>query len=170
MSAIDLVLDRIARVLLAIAGVALVVMMLVVMFDVIVRNLSDLIPALQDLKYYGTIEIVRYLFLLSMAGAMPWGVEKSQVIVELFTQKLSAAAQARVDAFFMLGYFVLGAFMAYSLFVAGTHAYVTGETTPDLLIPLGPIRYMTAFCMAVMALRALAATVRGLTKGNTHVA
>ncbi|GAA5233739.1 TRAP transporter small permease [Verticiella sediminum] len=170
MKAIDLVLERIARVLLALAGVALIAMMFVVMFDVLVRNLSGIIPALQDLKYYGTIEIVRYLFLFAMAGTMPWGVEKSQVVVELFTQRFSASAQARIDAFFLLGYFLLGSFMAYSLFIAGTHAYVTGETTPDLLIPLGPIRYATAFCMGLMALRALLAAIRGMSRGAAHVA
>lgn len=163
-------LNRIARALLAISGLALVAMMFVVIFDVLVRNLSVVLPFLNNVSYYGTIEVVRYLFLLAMAGAMPWGVEKSQVIVELFTQRLSASARGRIDAFFLLGFAVLGALMAYSLFVAGSHAFVTGETTPDLQIPIGPIRYATGACMALMALRALVEGCLGLKHGVAHAA
>lgn len=170
MSWIQHCLDRMARALLAISGLALVAMMLVVIFDVLVRNLSVVLPFLQNVTYYGTIEIVRYLFLLAMAGAMPWGVEKSQVVVELFTQRLSVAARARIDSAFLLGFAVLGALMAYSLVVAGSHAFVTGETTPDLRIPIGPIRYATGFCMGLMALRALVVGIQGLRKGELHVA
>ncbi|MBU4611408.1 TRAP transporter small permease [Achromobacter sp. GG226] len=170
MGAIQYSLNRIARVLLAISGLALVAMMFVVIFDVIVRNLSVVLPFLNEITYYGTIEIVRYLFLLAMAGAMPWGVEKSQVIVELFTQRLSDTAKVRVDAFFLLGFAALGALMAYSLFVAGSHAFVTGETTPDLQIPIGPIRYATGACMALMALRALVEGLLGLKQGVWHAA
>lgn len=170
MSAIEYCLDRLARTLLAVSGLALVAMMLVVIFDVLVRNLTSVLPFLQNVSYYGTIEVVRYLFLLAMAGAMPWGVEKSQVVVELFTQRLSVRARARIDAVFLLGFAVLGALMAYSLFAAGSHAFVTGETTPDLGIPIGLIRYATGFCMALMALRALVVGIQGLRTGEWHVA
>ncbi len=168
MGLIQDVLNRLARVLLAISGVALVSMMFVVMFDVIVRNLGVVIPVFQEIKYYGAIEVVRYLFLLAMAGAMPWGVEKSQVIVELFTQRMAPHARARLDSVFLLGFAVFGALMAYSLFGAGAHALTTGETTPDLLLPIAPIRYATGCCMALMALRAAVEGIQGLRTGVLH--
>jgi len=169
MAGIQRVLDTLAHWLLVLAGCALIGMMLVTMFDVVVRNLGTVVPSLQNLNYYGTIEIVRYLFLLAMAGAMPWGVEKSQVIVELFTQRLAPAARARIDALFLLGFAAFGAMLAYSLFVSGLHAAASGETTPDLLIPMGPIKYGAAFCMALMALRALVVALAGGYKGDAHV-
>lgn len=168
MHAVLKVLDALARVLLGIAGVALIFMMSVTLFDVIVRNLGRWFDAVHDISYTGTIELVRYSFLLAMAGAMPWGVEKSQVIVELFTQNLDPAWRARVDAFFMLGFGVLGVLIAYGLFSSGMQAIVSGETTADLRIPMAPIEFGAAFCMALMALRAFLVGAIGLRTGEPH--
>lgn len=170
MAVVQKALDALARILLGLAGVALVCMMFVTIFDVVVRNLGAWIPALQEVNYVGTIELVRYLFLLAMAGAMPWGVEKSQVIVELFTQNMAAGTQARIDALFMLGFGVFGALLAYSLLNSGVHALGSGETTQDLRIPMGPIKFGAAFCMALMSLRALLVALAALRKGEPHVA
>lgn len=170
MVVIQRILDALARALLYVAGVALVCMMLVTIFDVIVRNFGDVFPALENVQYYGIIELVRYLFLLSMAGAMPWWVEKSQVVVELFTQKLSAPARARIDAFFLLGFAVFGGLLAYSLSASGAQALVTGETTADLRIPLSFVKYATAFCMGLMAVRALVIALVSIRKGEFDVA
>lgn len=163
-------LDALARLLLGLAGVALVCMMLVTILDVLVRNLGVWVPALQEINYVGTIELVRYLFLLAMAGAMPWGVEKSQVIVELFSQNLKPSIRLRVDACYMLGFAVFGALLAYSLCNSGLHAIGSGEVTPDLRIPMAPIRFGAAFCMGLMALRALLVGLHGLRTGEPYVA
>jgi len=169
MHAVLKVLDWLARMLLVIAGIALVFMMGVTLFDVIVRNLGRWIDAVQEISYTGTIELVRYSFLLAMAGAMPWGVEKSQVVVELFTQNLPEAWRARVDAFFMVGFGVLGVLIAYGLFNSGMQAIGSGETTSDLRIPMAPIEFGASFCMALMALRAFLVGIIGLRTGEPHV-
>lgn len=163
-------LNALARALLVVAGVALVAMMCVTIFDVLLRNFGNYFDALRDVRFYGSIEMVRYLFLVAMAGTMPWGVEKSQVVVELFTQKLPESTRQRIDAFFLLGFTVFGAAMAYSLFQAGVHAVATGETTPDLGLPLSWTRYVASFCMALMAVRALCLGIQGLRQGDLHVA
>ena len=163
-------LDAIVRALLGLAGVALVAMMFVTIVDVLIRNFGEYIPAVRDIRLYGIIEVVRYLFLVSIAGTMPWGVEKSQVIVELFTQKLPDAARARIDAFFLLGFTVFGGLMAYALVVSGMGSITSHETTPDLGLPLSWIRFFAAFCMGLMALRALVIGIQGLRRGDLHVA
>lgn len=163
-------LDAVVRLLLWLAGVALVAMMFVTIVDVVIRNFGEYIPVFREIRLYGILEVVRYLFLVSMAGTMPWGVEKSQVIVELFTQKLSNTARARIDSFFLLGFTVFGGFMAYALVLSGVHAINANETTPDLGLPMSWIRFFAAFCMGLMALRALLIGIQGLRRGELHVA
>ncbi len=167
---IQRILDALARALLVLAGIALVAMMFVTIIDVVVRNFGELIPFLTEVRFYGAIELVRYLFLLAMAGAMPWWIEKSQVIVELFTQKVPAKLRARIDALWLIGFALLGALLAYSLSVSAANALITGETTADLFIPMAPIRYGAAFCMGLMAARAIVVAVTGLVKGELDVA
>lgn len=170
MAAILNVLNTLARALLVVAGVALVGMMFVTIFDVLLRNFGNNFDALRDFRFYGSIEMVRYLFLVAMAGTMPWGVEKSQVVVELFTQKLSESTRCRIDSFFLLGFTVFGAALAYSLWGSATHSWTTGETTPDLGLPLAWPRYIAALCMGLMALRALFLSIQGMRRGELNVA
>ncbi len=169
-SVIQRILDALARILLALAGTALVCMMFVTIIDVIVRNFGSVIPFLKEVRFIGAIELVRYLFLLATAGSMPWWVEKSQVIVELFTQKLPPQVRARIDALWLFGFAVLGALLCYSLSVSAGHAIATGETSADLYIPLWFIRAGAAFCMGLMAVRAFFVALVGLRKGELNVA
>ncbi len=170
MTSILRVLDALARALLAVAGVALVGMMVVTIVDIVLRNFGDFIPGLDSIRLYGMLEVIRYLFLIAMAGAMPWGVEKSQVIVELFTQKLKASVRARIDSLFLIGFAVFGTAMLYALVLSGLSAMASGQTTPDLEIPMSWVRFFTAFCMGLMAVRALFVGLQGLMKGELHVA
>lgn len=170
MAALMNVLNALARALLVVAGVALVCMMFVTIFDVLLRNFGNNFDALRDFRFYGSIEIVRYLFLVAMAGTMPWGVEKSQVVVELFTQRLSEAARCRIDSFFLLGFTVFGGALAYALWMGAVHSWSTGETTPDLGLPLAWPRYIASVCMGLMALRALFLGIQGIRRGELNVA
>lgn len=169
MTALMNVLNALSRALLVVAGLALVAMMCVTIVDVLLRNFGNYFDALRDVRFYGSIEMVRYLFLVAMAGTMPWGVEKSQVIVELFTQNWPESVRNRIDAFFLLGFTVLGAAMAWSLLQAGMHAVTNNETTPDLGMPVSWSRYVAAFCMALMAVRALFLGIHGIRKGELNV-
>ncbi len=170
MTAILRVLDNLARVLLGLAGLALVAMMVVVIIDIVLRNFGNYIPGVSSIRLYGMLEAIRYLFLIAMAGAMPWGVEKSQVIVELFTQKLSAPVLARIDSFFLLGFAAFGAALTYALILSGLSAMASGQTTPDLQIPMSWVRFFTAFCMALLTVRAFFVGLRGIILGKLHVA
>lgn len=153
---------------LAIAGVALLAMMAVTVADVALRFLFQMTDGASALTFVGSVELVKYLLLGALLGAMAGHVEKSQVVVEVFTQKLGAALKARIAGLNLLVFAVLGAVLAWGIHEAARDAAEFGEVTQDLAMPIALIYEAAAALLVIFAARSLIHGVHSLVTGVEH--
>ena len=172
MQALLMVSRQLARVCLLVAGLALLTMMAVTIVDVLLRLAFRLTGGTLNWSVVGSVELVRYLMLLSLLAAMAASVERSQVVVEAFSHGLSPTFKERLGGVFLVGFVVLGSVMAVGLWQEAGIASQRGQVTQDLRIPMAPIYQMGAVLCALLALRSLVHAVLGALfatdGGGTH--
>lgn len=164
-----LTLSRVlGRITLAIAGIALLAIMLVTVLDVILRCLFNLTRGASEWTLGGSMEMVKYLLLVMLLSAMAAHVERSQVVVEVFTQKLGATTCARIAGFCLLLFAVVGIVLMSGLVEAAASAAEFGEMTQDLAVPMAPIYLFAAVLFVIFSLRSGIHGLEGLIKGVSH--
>jgi TRAP-type C4-dicarboxylate transport system permease small subunit len=137
------------------AGFVLVSMMFITLADVITRAVFNFTDGSVDLTFVGGIELIKFGLLFAILLTLPHSVAKSQVIVDLFTEKMNQRLKIYLEAFYNLGFALLGAGMSVRFFEAIESAYLTRETTQDLQIPLQYIYVGVVIATALLAVRAL---------------
>lgn len=147
--------NRAAHIAHLAAGFILVSMMFITLADVITRAMFNFTDGSIDLTFVGGIELIKFGLLFAILLTMPHSVAKSQVIVDLFTEKMNQRLKIYLEAFYNLGFALLGAGMSVRFFEAIESAALTGETTQDLQIPLEYIYIGVVVATALLALRAL---------------
>jgi TRAP-type C4-dicarboxylate transport system permease small subunit len=76
-------------------GFFLIAMMVITLFDVFTRGLFTMTNGAVDWTILGGIEMVKYSLLFTVLFILPHSVSRSQVIVDLFTERLSSKAKKR---------------------------------------------------------------------------
>lgn len=109
-----------------------------------------------DTPIIGTLEFVTYVYMVACIFLPLPHVQsdRSLIIVELFTQKLSAQAIARLDA---MGTLLTAAYIGLIAWWGGVQAIgktAIGETVDATYfeLPVWPMRWVLVACCAVMAL------------------
>lgn len=138
-----------------IGGVSLLALLMVTIVDVGLRFLSDLTRGAISLSVAGSVELVSYLLLFALLAAMAASVEKSQVVVEVFTHRLDGLLKTRIHGVYLVGFAVMGLILCTGLIDSGRGALAHGEVTQDLRISMGPIYFFAAFLSALLSLRSL---------------
>lgn len=146
--------------------IALLAMVLVTMTDVITRFLFSVTGGSFTYTVKGSVELVSYLMLFALTCALTAYLEKSQIVVDVFTHRLSKVWQARVMGVCLLGYVVVGVCLCLGMLSDSHDAAEYGETTMDLGIPMGPIYAVSAVIFAVFTLRAFVMSLYLLTGGE----
>lgn len=154
------ILGRILYGMHVLSGVILVLMMFVTLADVISRALFNMTKGSLDITFIGGVELIKYGLLLMVLFALPYSVGRSQVIVDLFTESISARKKAILEGVYMLGFMLMGAGMSYRFFHAIREADMSGGTTQDLLIPLSYIYGLSSFSTGMLAIAALTISLR----------
>ncbi|SIS69996.1 TRAP transporter small permease subunit [Neptunomonas antarctica] len=154
--------DRLSHGMHVISGIILVSMMFVTLADVLARLLFDVTDGGIDLTFIGGVELIKYGLLMMVLFALPYSIGRSQVIVDLFTEKFSARMKAVLEGTYMLGFVALGGGMSYRFIHAVGQSQMTGETTQDLLIPLYYLYAVSAFATAMLCIAALLISLRCL--------
>ncbi len=157
---------RLARVLHILSGFLLVAMILVVLLDVASRSLFGASGGELDVTFPGGVELVSFGLLFMVLFALPYSVDRGQVIVDLFTERMPERAKAVLSAVYTLGFALLGFAMAIRFYEAIGGALASGETSQDLIIPLYYIYALAAFATAALGLRALLVALRGIFGGG----
>ena len=155
---VDLVTQAFGKLTLAmhyIAGTVLVSMMFITLADVISRAIFGMTEGAVDFTFIGGIELTKYGLLTVVLFSLPHAVGRSQVIVDLFTEKWSNRVKNLVEAFYMFGFTLIGSGMSYRFYHAIEYANDSGETTQDLFIPLSYLYGLSAFATSVLAIAAL---------------
>ena len=103
----------------------------------------------------GSVEIVSYFMLFALLAAFAAFVERSQINVDVFTQKMPKSIKGYMMGVFMLGFFIIGIVFAWGLFESAVDAIEFGKVTQDLRVSMMPIYLVSAFLSALLAIRSL---------------
>lgn len=129
----------------AVAGVVLIVMVLVTLFDVILRNFGHPIT--------GSMEIIQYGGALVFGFSVPYATFlKAQVQVDLVTEKLKPKVQKTVTILTRLAGLFLFLFICYNFFMYGLDVMKTGELSPSFKIPYYPIVFSLSLSFLLQSL------------------
>jgi TRAP-type C4-dicarboxylate transport system permease small subunit len=150
MKVIAQIIERITHGMHLLGGMFLITMMVITLFDVFTRGLFSMTDGAVDLTILGGIELVKYSLLFTVLFILPHSVSRSQVIVDLFTERLQARTKKVLEAVYILCFGLMGIGMSYSFYHLVDEAAMSYETTQDLLIPL--TYFYAAACFATFML------------------
>ena len=145
----------ISRLCQLIGGISLIIIVLTTMLDVIARYIFKLTGGEFGFTVKGSVEIVSYFMLFALLAAFAAFVERSQIIVDVFTQKIPKSIKGYMMGVFMLGFFIIGIVFAWGLFESAVDAIEFGKVTQDLRVSMMPIYLVSAFLSALLAIRSL---------------
>jgi TRAP-type C4-dicarboxylate transport system permease small subunit len=143
--------------LYVIAGIVLACMIILTLFDVILRNFGHPIT--------GSMEFIQYGGCIVFAFSIPYGTLLGcQVVVDIITEKLSPGNKRIIDVITRCVGIIIFLFIAYNFFVYGIEVRHSGERTASFKIPYYPFSFALSFSFLLQGLtvfRDLIKTVKG---------
>jgi TRAP-type transport system small permease protein len=138
MKRFDAVITNIDKSLYVIAGGVLACMILLTLFDVILRNFGHPIT--------GSMEFIQYGGSIVFGFSIPYGtLLGAQVIVDIATEKLNPRNKRIVEVITRCIGIMIFLFVAYNFVVYGMDAKRTGERTASFKIPYYPFAFALSF-------------------------
>ena len=126
------------KLLYVIAGVVLSCMILLTLFDVILRNFGHPIT--------GSMEFIQYGGAIVFGFSIPYGTMLgAQVIVDIITEKLGPRKKRIIKVLTRCVGILLFLFIAYNFLVYGIDVQKTGERTASFKIPYYPFAFALSF-------------------------
>ena len=120
--------------LYVVAGVVLACMIILTLFDVILRNFGHPIT--------GSMEFIQYGGAIVFGFSIPYGTMLgAQVIVDIITEKLSPGKKRMINVITRCIGIAIFLFVAYNCFVYGIDVRKTGERTASFKIPYYPFAF-----------------------------
>jgi TRAP-type C4-dicarboxylate transport system permease small subunit len=120
--------------LYVIAGVVLACMIILTLFDVILRNFGHPIT--------GSMEFIQYGGAIVFGFSIPYGTMLgAQVIVDIITEKLSPRRRRTINIITRCIGIAIFLFVAYNFFIYGIDVQKTGERTASFKIPYYPFAF-----------------------------
>jgi TRAP-type C4-dicarboxylate transport system permease small subunit len=140
-----------------IAGSVLACMIILTLFDVILRNFGHPIT--------GSMEFIQYGGCIVFAFSIPYGTLLGcQIVVDIITEKLSPGKKRIIDIITRCVGIIIFLFIAYNFFVYGIEVRHSGERTASFKIPYYPFSFALSFSFLLQGLtvfRDLIKTVKG---------
>ena len=131
-------ISNINKSLYVIAGSVLACMIILTVFDVILRNFGHPIT--------GSMEFIQYGGAIVFGFSIPYGTMLgAQVIVDLITEKLSPRKKRMINVITRCVGIVIFLFVAYNFFIYGIDVQKTGERTASFKIPYYPFAFALSF-------------------------
>ncbi|MCS4533255.1 TRAP transporter small permease [Neisseria montereyensis] len=143
-----------------IGSLCIVISVLATAVGVTTRYLFKLTNGEFGFVMQGGVEIVSYCMLFSLLAAFAAYIERAQIIVDLFTQKMPKSVKGFLMAIFLLGFAVIGAIFAWGLYESAVEAHEVGTFTQDLRISFTPIYSFAAFLSGLLAIRSLIESIK----------
>lgn len=168
MSAMISLSTLISRVCQFFGGISLVIIVLVTILDVVARYIFKLTGGEIGFTVKGSVEIVSYFMLFALLAAFAAYVERSQIIVDVFTQKMSKAVKGYMMGVFMMGFFLLGLVFAWGLYESAIDAMEFGKVTQDLRISMMPIYLISSVLSILLAIRSLIESINIFKTGEFY--
>ncbi len=124
--------------LYVIAGIVLACMILLTLFDVVLRNFGHPIT--------GSMEFIQYGGAIVFGFSIPYGTMRgAQVIVDVITEKLGPRKKRIINVVTRCVGILLFLFVAYNFFAYGMDVQKTGERTASFKIPYYPFAFALSF-------------------------
>lgn len=143
--------------LYVVAGVVLACMIILTLFDVILRNFGHPIT--------GSMEFIQYGGAIVFGFSIPYGTMLgAQVIVDIITEKLSPGKKRMINVITRCIGIAIFLFVAYNCFVYGIDVRKTGERTASFKIPYYPFAFalsLSFFLQSFTILGDLIKTAKG---------
>ncbi len=147
--------NLISRLCQFIGGISLIVIVLATIIDVATRYIFKITGGELGFTMKGSVEIVSYFMLFALLAAFAAYVERSQIIVDVFTQKMPQSIKAYMMGGFMMGFFVIGLVFTWGLYESAFDALKYGKVTQDLRVSMMPIYLFSAFLSFLLAIRSI---------------
>ena len=137
----------------ALAGIAVVIMMLLTCADVILRLFRRPVP--------GTYEIIGFLGTVVIAFSLAYtSLEKGHIAVEIFAEKLPRKIKAGVDTFTAVIGAALFSLITWQSLVYAVDLKHSGEVSVTLTMPIYPFIYGIAAGSGLLCLVLLVESMR----------
>ena len=131
--------------LYVIAGIVLACMIILTLFDVVLRNFGHPIT--------GSMEFIQYGGAIVFGFSIPYGTMLgAQVIVDIATEKLSPRNKRVVHIITRCIGILIFLFIAYNCSIYGLDARRTGERTASFKIPYYPFSFALSFTFLLQSL------------------
>jgi len=132
------VIANIDKSLYVIAGGVLACMIILTLFDVVLRNFGHPIT--------GSMEFIQYGGAIVFGFSIPYGtLLGAQVIVDILTEKLSPEKKRTIDVITRCVGILIFLFVAYNFLTYGIDVRKTGERTASFKIPYYPFAFALSF-------------------------
>jgi TRAP-type C4-dicarboxylate transport system permease small subunit len=139
------VITNIDKSLYVIAGSVLACMILLTLFDVILRNFGHPIT--------GSMEIIQYGGCIVFGFSIPYGTMLgAQIIVDIITEKLSPGKKRMINVITRCAGILIFLFVAYNFYAYGIDVKQTGERTASFKIPYYPFAFALSFTFFLQSL------------------
>jgi TRAP-type C4-dicarboxylate transport system permease small subunit len=153
MSRISREINRVSAGFNALAGAAVVIMMLLTCADVVLRLLRHPIP--------GTYELVGFLGTVIISFSLAYtSIEKGHIAVEIIVEKFSRRVQVGIEAVTSLIGAALFALIAWQSMAYAADMRLSGEVSVTLTMPIYPFIYGIAVGSALLVLVLLLDSLR----------
>ncbi len=136
-----------------IGGLSLVFTIIITITDVVTRYFFKITGGSFGFVVKGSVELVSYLMLFALLSAFAGYVERSQIIVDVFTQKLNHTAKVYLMGFFMMIFTVVAVFFVMGFYELMHNAIEYGNVTQDLRISMTPIFAFSCFLSVLLVIR-----------------
>ena len=150
-------ISNINKSLYVIAGSVLACMIILTVFDVILRNFGHPIT--------GSMEFIQYGGAIVFGFSIPYGTMLgAQVIVDIITEKLSPGKKRMINVVTRCVGIIIFLFVAYNFFVYGIDVHKTGERTASFKVPYYPFAFALSLSFLLQSFtvfRDLIKTVKG---------
>jgi TRAP-type C4-dicarboxylate transport system permease small subunit len=153
-------ISNINKSLYVIAGSVLACMIILTVFDVILRNFGHPIT--------GSMEFIQYGGAIVFGFSIPYGTMLgAQVIVDLITEKLSPGKKRMINVVTRCVGILIFLFVSYNFFVYGIDVQKTGERTASFKIPYYPFAFALSFSFLLQSFTIFCDLIKTV-KGAEH--
>jgi TRAP-type C4-dicarboxylate transport system permease small subunit len=151
---------KVDKSLYAIAGGVLACMIILTLFDVILRNFGYPIT--------GSMEFIQYGGAIVFGFSIPYGTMLgAQIIVDIATERLSPRRKRVIHIITRCIGILIFLFISYNFSIYGLDARRTGERTASFKIPYYPFAFALSFSVLFQSLTVFCDLLKKV-KGATH--
>lgn len=158
----------ISKICIFLGSLCLVSTVCVTLLDIATRYLYKITSGALGFTIQGSLELIEQFMFISLLAAFVAFVERSQIIVDIFTQKLAHKIKVILMGLFIFVFAVLGAVFAWGQYELMLEAMHYGNSTQVLRIPMAPIHVVGGILALLLMVRASIESINIFITGDFH--